>query len=996
MSPPDQMWRLHEGGLIYRARPLAFTFNGRQLRGYEGDTLASALLANGVRVVARSLKYHRPRGILTAGPEEPNALVQLGAGGAGEPNVRATQLPLSDGLAAISQNCWPSVELDLGVLAALLSPLLAAGFYYKTFMWPAGAWGVYERFLRTAAGLGRAPRDADPNCYATGYLHCDVLVVGGGAAGLAAALAAARTGARVVLCDERCRLGGSLLWETAEIDGAPAQVWGTSVVAELSTRDNVKLLTRACAFGYYDHNAVLIYQRRPDPRAGSDHKERQTLWRTRARQVVLATGAIERPLVFPDNDRPGILLAAAARAYLNQYAVRPGGQAVVVTNNCSAYDTAADLAASGVEVIAIADLRFSVPAAALDRAPADTRVIAGTTVVGTRGRRQGLRSVTIRGGDGQALDLPCDLLCVSGGWTPTVHLFSQSGGRLRFDHGLGAHVPDQRAQATHVTGAVTGALDLATALRSGVVAGASAARDAGYEGPTEAAPTATCQGLTGALVGGGPRATPHAGGSRSFVDFQNDVTVRDLALAVGEGYRSVEHAKRYTTTGMGTDQGKTGNLNAVALLSRLRGETPAEVGHTTYRPPYTPISFGAIAGRRRGKRLAPTRRTPFHDCWAEEGADFVEAGAWLYPRCFPQNGEATSETIAREARQVRRRVGAVDMSTLGKVDVQGRDAVTFLERIYCNDLAGLTIGRVRYGVMLREDGMVFDDGTVARLGGSHFLITTTTANADQVWLHLEMLRQIHWPDLDVNLALVSDHWADLAIAGPEARRLLEALAPSFPVDNEAFPFMTVRKGTLAGLPARVFRISFSGELSYEINVAADHGVALWAAVRSAGVPLDLVPYGLEALEVLRIEKGHLSVGTEIDGRTTPHDLGLGPLVSRKKDFIGRALLGRPALRRDDRLQLVGLNAAPGAGRVPGGAQLVAAPWTGDPQPSLGHVTAAAFSPALEAPIALALLADGRARHGEQLTAASPVTGEAVDVVVGPPVHFDAEGVRLRV
>jgi heterotetrameric sarcosine oxidase alpha subunit len=996
MNPPDQMWRLHEGGLIDRARPLTFTFNGRQLRGYEGDTLASALLANGVRVVGRSLKYHRPRGILTAGPEEPNALVQLGASGAGEPNVRATQLPLSDGLAVISQNCWPSVELDLGVLAGLLSPLLAAGFYYKTFMWPAGAWHVYERLLRAAAGLGRAPRDADPNGYATGYLHCDVLVVGGGAAGLAAAQAAARTGARVVLCDERCRLGGSLLWETAEIDGAPALVWVTSMVAELSTRDNVKLLTRACAFGYYDHNAVLIYQRRPDPRAGSDHKERQTLWRTRARQVVLATGAIERPLVFPDNERPGIMLAAAARAYLNQFAVRPGKRAVVVTNNSSAYDSAAELAAAGMEVAAIVDLRSAVPAAALDRAPASAKMIPGATVIGTGRGRQGLRAVTIRDAQGRRSDLPCDLLCVSGGWTPTVHLFSQSGGRLRFDPGLGAHLPDRPAQASHIAGAVTGALDLATALRTGIAAGASAARDVGYEGIAEATPRVTRQSLTGVLAVGAPPAATDTRGSRSFVDFQNDVTASDLALAVHEGFRSVEHVKRYTTAGMGTDQGKTGNLNALALVSQLRGETSPPVGHTTYRPPYTPVSFGAIAGRRQGKHLAPTRRTPFHNCWADEGATFVEAGAWLYPRCFPQDGEAISETIAREARQVRRRVGAVDMSTLGKMDVQGRDAVTFLERIYCNDLAGLTIGRVRYGVMLREDGIVFDDGTVARLGERHFLITTTTANAAEVWLHLEKVRQIHWPNLDVKLTLVSDHWANLAIAGPESRKLLEALAPSFPVGNEAFPFMAVREGTLTGLPARVFRISYSGELSYEINIPAGHADALWAAVRAAGAPLGLVPYGLEALDVLRIEKGHISVGTEIDGRTTPDDLGLGRLVSRKKDFIGHALLNRPALQREDRLQLVGLNPTAGTGRLSGGAQLVAPPWTGAPQPSLGHVTAATFSPTLDVPIALALLAGGRTRHGEQLTAASPVTGEAVDVVVGPPLHFDPEGVRLRV
>ena len=1031
-----QAFRSPSGGSVDRARPLRFTFDGVAYTGFAGDTLASALLANGVHLVARSFKYHRPRGIVTAGVEEPNALVQVGEGARTEPNVRATTLELYDGLVATSQNRWPSLRVDAGIVNNFFSRLLPAGFYYKTFMWPASprGWLRYEHWIRRMAGLGRAASAPDPDSYEHRYAHCDVLVIGGGPAGLAAARAAMHAGARVLLCDERPALGGSLVGGQATVDGIPADAWLAATVRELESHPQVSLLRRTTAFGYYDGNLVGLVERSADANSGATpaNAPRQRLWKVRAKAVVLASGAIERGIAYANNDLPGTMLADAARTYVNRYAVMPGKRAVVFTNNDSAYACALDLHRAGVEVVSIVDVRADADlTGALPHQARDAKlpVLSRRVIASARGgqRVSAVDIVPVDGGPAQRID--CDVVCVSGGWNPTVHLFSQARGTLRYEDALSTFVPASSSQPIEAAGAAAGHGELADVLADGHAAGRRAAQRAGVtryddaSGPggdpsshhtdrsprTDATaphgdrstPQAEVPAPRAEPVSQGPIAplwavaAPHRGAKR-FVDLQNDVGVDDIALAAREGYQSVEHLKRYTTLGMGTDQGKISNITGLALLAEQLKRPIASVGTTTFRPPYTPVTLGAMAGREVGAHVEPTRYSSIHDWHVAHGARFVTSGLWLRPHSYPRTGESPDDAANREAKNVRTNVGLVDVSTLGKIELQGRDVTEFLNRVYGNRWDTLAIARCRYGIMLRDDGIVLDDGTTSRLAANHYLMTTTTANAVRVLQYLEALLQVDWPELDVYVASVTEHWAAAALSGPRSREVL-ARVVDIDVGNEAFPFLALRECTLrtaaGAIPARLFRISYSGELAYEVHVPANHGRAMWEALLAAGEASGTMPYGTEAMSTLRIEKGHVVVGAEADGRTTADDLGMGALVYAGKWCIGKPLLARAGLVDSERWQLVGLTGIDGS--VPRGGKLVTDPDRAAPNPMEGHVTSWCWSPNLDASIALALLARGRERHGETLWAMSPLAGARVKVRVGPPCFIDVEGARLR-
>ncbi|MBO6718699.1 MAG: sarcosine oxidase subunit alpha [Rhizobiaceae bacterium] len=988
-------FRLANAGRLTPAREIRFSFDGKQMTGLEGDTLASALLANGIHLVGRSFKYHRPRGILSAGSEEPNALVGIHRDAARKtPNVRATVQELYDGLEAVSQNRWPSLSFDTGAVNDLAAPFFSAGFYYKTFMWPKVAWKrLYEPNIRAAAGLGVAPDEPDPDHYASRYAHCDVLVVGGGAAGIAAALAAGEAGARVILCDEQAEIGGALRYEAgASIDGQDGWSWARAQMARLAGMANVRVLTRCTAFGYHAQNIVALTERLTDHLASPPaDMPRERLWQVRAKRVILATGAIERHMVFPGNDRPGVMLAGAARAYLNHYGVAVGRRIGIYTANDSAYHAALDLKRAGQRVQVIVDLREDPKGQVVEEArAAGIEVLTAHGVVATSGRLRIAAMIARPAGGGRERSYSVDALLTSAGWTPSVHLFSQSRGKLAFDDSRQIFLPGEASQDCVSIGACAGIEDLSATLEEGYAAGEAAA---GGSRKKPDARTVVSENWSGGMVGTGPGAGPNDRG-RAFIDFQNDVTAKDIRQAVREGMRSIEHVKRFTTNGMATDQGKTSNLHGLAIAAEALDKPIPEVGLTTFRQPFTPVTFGALVGHGRGPLFDVTRRTAMHQFAEDHGAVFEDVGNWKRAWYFPRAGEDMHAAVARECRTVRQSAGIFDASTLGKIEVVGPDAATFLELLYTNPWQKLAPGRCRYGLMLREDGFIYDDGVIGRLADDRFHVTTTTGGAARVLHHMEDYLQTEFPHLNVWLTSVSEQWAVIAVQGPKAREIVAPLVEGCDVSDEAMPHMSVRECRVAGAQARLFRMSFTGERGFEINVPADYGPAVMEAVWAEAEKHGACMYGTETMHVLRAEKGYIIVGQETDGTVTPGDCGLDWAIGKKKtDFVGIRGLMRPDLVAGGRKQLVGLLPKNPKQALEEGAQIVANPKQAKPMTMIGHITSAYWSEALGRHFALALLKDGRERIGETLFV--PMPDRNIEVEVTGTVFYDEGGEKLH-
>lgn len=978
-----------KGGLIDRSAPLNFSFNGHDYHGYAGDTVASALLANDIHLVARSFKYHRPRGILTSGAEEPNALMTIGAGDDADPNTRATIAELYDNMIVKSQNHVGSLNFDLMAINDWLSPFLSAGFYYKTFMWPAAFWEkFYEPVIRRAAGLGALSGNEDPSLYDKGYRHADLLVIGGGVSGLMSALLAGRAGLCVILADEDFRFGGNALAMNGDIDGKSYADWINDTLDELAHFPNVTLMPRSTVFGVFDHGTYGVLENLSDHLPKQDKPPyRQVMWKIMAKRAILASGALERPVAFADNDRPGIMLSGAVREYANRYAVATGNNVAIMTNNDSGIDTAIDLLQAGVNVTALIDSRAS--AESHQNLPKDIRLIAGDTIARTSGRKR-IRSVTLESG----AKISADCLAVSGGWSPALHLTCHHRGRPVWNDDIVGFVPGgDLPPGLLLAGSVTGAMSTKACLDQAVTAVNTALKDLGKK--SIAKPKISAEDKAYHIsplwqMGSNPKA-------RKFVDLQNDVSSKDIKLAHQEGYRSVEHLKRYTTMGMATDQGKTSNVLGLAIMAEQSGRSIADTGTTIFRPPYTPVPIGAFAGRSRGKAFRPIRLAPSHQWAKEHNADFVEAGAWLRAQWFTRKGETHwQQSVDREVLATRSAVGICDVSTLGKIDIQGRDATAFVNLVYANGFAKLPVGKTRYGLMLREDGFVMDDGTTARLDDNHYVMTTTTANAVLVYRHLEFCRQGIWPDLDVQLISTTEQYAQYAIAGPEARQLLNKVVDNgVDISDAAFPFMACGEISICnGIKARLFRISFSGELAYELAVPARYGDALIRLLMDIGQPLGITPYGTEALGVMRIEKGH-PAGNELNGQTSAHHLGMGRMLNPNKDFIGKVMAMRPELTRDDGVRLVGLKPVDPNHTISAGAHILAIGAATTSANDQGWVSSVAWSPMMQTSIALGFVTSGNTRYGEVIRAADPLRGNDVEVEIVSPHFFDPEGRRLH-
>ncbi len=996
----SQPFRLNKEGLINRNKKISFTFNGKKLFGYEGDTIASALIANGIHLVGRSFKYHRPRGFFGAGVEEPNAKLQVEFNGHSEPNVNATEMELVEGLSATSQNCWPSVNFDVGAINNFLKMFFPAGFYYKTFMWPKSFWyKIYEPFIRKAAGLGVASIEKDKERYEHKFEYCDLLVTGSGPSGLASAYAAAKNGAKVILAEDKPRFGGTLLTDDVSIDNLSGKDWAEKIITELKSMPNVTVKNRSQVFGYYDHNMLVMFER------VSDHLEkkskftpRQRLWYIRAKETILSTGSIERPIVFGNNDTPGIFLSAAAKEYMKVYGVLVGKKPLIFTNNDSAYETALEFKKNNVEPI-ILDTREEHSSELIDEAKSkgiDIRFSHGVIVANGYKKVKSAKIGKLNK-DKNSFEkietIDCDCICVSGFWTPSVHLASQSGNKLKYEEKIDAFIPDKKKQHETSVGAANGSFTLEESLKHGFENGSNLSAKI-TDTKTEIAIPNVNEKKYGAHDKFWCMPLPKNENPKRFVDFQNDVSVSDIEIALREGYRSIEHVKRYTTLGMATDQGRTSNLNGLQLVSNIESKIVPEVGHTTFRPPFTPITIGTIVGREVGMEYMPTRKTPMHEWHEKNNAVFVDAGAWKRPRYYKQGSENLFEASKREAKNVRENVGICDVTTLGKIDIKGPDAAEFLNRVYTNAWMKLPVGKARYGLMLREDGIVMDDGTTTRISENHYHMTTTTAQAANVLSHLEYYLQIVWPELNVNVVSTTEQWAGAAIAGPKSRDMLSKLYPDLDVSNDALPFMGYKEAEFFGVPSRIFRISFSGELAYEINVKSDHGMFMWEKMMEVGKEFGNQPYGTEALSTLRIEMGHVA-GPELDGRTIPSDVSLNGLVSKKKDFIGKNSLGREAFNVESRQKIVGLIPIDRKSSIPEGSHIVQDQNAKLPNPKLGHVSSSCWSVENNNPFSLAIMKDGKNMIGKKFFAVSPLKNKSIEVEVISSHYVDPEGKRVR-
>ncbi|NOH70663.1 sarcosine oxidase subunit alpha family protein [Vibrio pectenicida] len=1003
--------RLNKGGRIERSQSMTFSFNGKSYIGYNGDTIASALLANGVDVVGRSFKYSRPRGILAAGAEEPNAILQVGSTDSTTiPNIRATQAELYQGLIASSVSGWPSLDLDvMAGLGRVGGAMMPPGFYYKTFMQPQSLWPTYEKYIRKAAGLGKVPANEDPDQYDKFNHHSDVLIIGGGPAGLAAARTLVGSGLRVIILDEQNEFGGSLLSSSVLLGGKPCMDWVSETLSMLSCEPNFTLLTRTTAFGYYDHNFIGAVERCTDHLGENMPGVRQRLHRIRAKKVILATGALERPLVFGNNDVPGCMLASAVSTYIHRYAVVPGNKLVLMTTNDHAYQTAIDWHSKGREVVAIIDTRREsrgdLPAKARDLG---ITVLTGMAVIDVKGNRRvnGVEVASINH-DGSELisqakvhHLACDTVASSGGWSPVVHLSCHTGSKPIWNSDIAGFVPGAPSQNQLYVGGIVGTYSLAAVLVEGAGAGLISGEELGGELIEDNFAVPTVDGYVESdsmELYHIPHLKPTSRAPKQFVDFQNDVTAAGIELATREGFESIEHVKRYTAMGFGTDQGKTSNINGMAIVAKALNQSVPETGTTIFRPMYTPVTFGALAGRDTGKLFDPARFTAMHEWHVVNGAKFEDVGQWKRPWYFPKQGETMQETLNRECMATRHSVGILDASTLGKIDIQGKDAREFLNRIYTNPWSKLAPGRCRYGVMCKEDGMIFDDGVTSCINDNHFIMTTTSGGAAAVLEWMELWHQTEWPELDVYFTSVTDHWATMTISGPNSRLLLEKLVDGHDLSNESFPYMSWQSLRVAGVNARVFRISFTGELSFETNVPANYGLYVWEQVMAAGEEFGITPYGTETMHVLRAEKGFIIAGQDTDGSVSPQDMDMNWIVGKNKEFsyIGKRSWGREDNQRQDRKQFVGLLTTDPSCVLPEGAQAVFDPNEPIPMTMVGHVTSSYFSPVLDRSIALGVIKGGLSLQGEKVYFPLP-DGTSVEAEIATSVFYDPKGERQNV